>query len=101
MSLLRTLRRRQGRGFVEQGTSSLVEKVGRRTFLRVLGSAGPVAALSACSPVSPERIIPLVVPPEDVVPGVATWYASVCEECPAGCGDGTCDDKDACTDNDT
>lgn len=67
-------------------SSSLVERVGRRTFLRVLGSAGPAAAVSACSPVPPERIIPFVVPPDDVVPGVAAWYASVCGECPAGCG---------------
>ena len=34
----------------------------------------------------PATIIPFVIPPEDVVPGVATWYASVCGECPAGCG---------------
>ena len=67
-------------------SSSLVERVGRRTFLRVLGAAGPAAAVSACSPVPPERIIPFVVPPDDVVPGVAAWYASVCGECPAGCG---------------
>ena len=64
----------------------LTETVGRRTFLKVLGSAGPAAAVSACSPVEPQRIIPFVVPPEDVIPGVATWYASVCGECPAGCG---------------
>ena len=67
-------------------SSSLIDRVGRRTFLKVLGSAGPAAALSACSPVPPERIIPFVVPPDDVVPGVAAWYASVCGECPAGCG---------------
>ena len=69
-----------------QTSSSLVEVVERRTFLKVLGSAGPAAALTACSPVPPEKIIPFVIPPEDVVPGVATWYASVCGECPAGCG---------------
>ena len=66
--------------------SPLVDRVGRRTFLKVLGSAGPAAAAAACSPVPPERIIPFVVPPDDVIPGVATWYASVCGECPAGCG---------------
>ena len=67
-------------------SSPIVDRVGRRTFLKVLGSAGPAAAAAACSPVPPERIIPFVVPPDDVVPGVATWYASVCGECPAGCG---------------
>ena len=67
-------------------SSPVVDRVGRRTFLKVLGSAGPAAAAAACSPVPPERIIPFVVPPDDVVPGVATWYASVCGECPAGCG---------------
>ena len=60
--------------------------IGRRTVLKVLGSAGPAAAVAACSPVAPEKIIPFVVPPEDVIPGVATWYATVCGECPAGCG---------------
>ncbi|MBI2878148.1 MAG: molybdopterin-dependent oxidoreductase, partial [Candidatus Rokubacteria bacterium] len=33
-----------------------------------------------------ERILPYVVPPENLVPGVASWYATVCRECPAGCG---------------
>ena len=64
----------------------LTERVGRRTFLKVLGSAGPAAAAAACSPVPPERIISSVIAPDDVVPGVPTWYASVCGECPNGCG---------------
>ena len=67
-------------------TEYLTETVGRRTFLKVIGGAAPAVAVAACSPVAPERIIPYVVPPEDIVPGVATWYASVCGECPAGCG---------------
>ena len=66
--------------------NALTETVGRRTFLKVLGGAGPAAAVAACSPVPTETIIPYVVPPDDVVPGVATWYASVCGECPNGCG---------------
>src|SRR5262245_20309272 len=64
----------------------LIEHVGRRTFLKLLGAAAPAVAAGACSSVPPERIIPYVVPPEDDVPGVATWYASSCGECPAGCG---------------
>ena len=71
---------------MKQDNSPLIEVVERRTFLKVLGSAGPAAAITACSPIPPEKIIPFVIPPEDVIPGVATWYASVCGECPAGCG---------------
>ena len=67
-------------------TNALTETVGRRKFLKVLGGAGPAAAVAACAPAPPETIIPLVVPPDDVVPGVATWYSSVCGECPNGCG---------------
>ena len=66
--------------------SDLLEHVGRRTFLKLLGAAAPAVAATACSSVPPERIIPYVVPPEDDVPGVATWYATTCQECPAGCG---------------
>ena len=65
---------------------TLTRTVGRRTFLKVLGSTAPAVVVAACAPVPAERIIPYVVPPEDVVPGVATWYATVCGECPAGCG---------------
>ncbi len=67
-------------------SGSLVERVGRRAFLKVLGVAAPAVAASVCSPVPPERIIPYVIPPEDEIPGVATWYATICRECPAGCG---------------
>ncbi len=33
-----------------------------------------------------ERLIPFVNQPENIVPGVAAWYATSCRECPAGCG---------------
>src|SRR5471030_1887336 len=64
----------------------LLETVGRRTFLKVIGVVGPVVAASACSPVQPEHLIPYLIPPEDVIPGVAAFYATSCRECPAGCG---------------
>ena len=66
--------------------AALTRTVGRRTLLKVLGAAAPAAAAAACAPGAAERIVPYVVPPDDLVPGVAAWYATVCGECPAGCG---------------
>jgi molybdopterin-containing oxidoreductase family iron-sulfur binding subunit len=34
----------------------------------------------------PEKLIPYVVPPDNIVPGVASYFATVCRECPSGCG---------------
>ena len=58
----------------------------RRDFLKVLGVSGAGASIAGCSTPEIERLIPYVTPPEDITPGVATWYASVCQECSAGCG---------------
>ena len=58
----------------------------RRDFLKVLGVSGAGAGLVGCSTDHVEKLMPYVVPPEDITPGVATWYSSVCGECSAGCG---------------
>ncbi len=58
----------------------------RRDFLRVVGASGAGATMFGCSTENVEKLVPYVVPPEEITPGVATWYASVCGECPAGCG---------------
>lgn len=62
----------------------------RRDFLRVvgIGSAGAAAgfALAELNTPNPARLIPYLIPPEDIIPGVANWYASVCRQCGAGCG---------------
>ncbi len=61
--------------------------IDRRRFLTVLGASGAGAvALSGCSTDKVERLIPYLVQAEDQVPGVATYYASSCTECSAGCG---------------
>jgi anaerobic selenocysteine-containing dehydrogenase/Fe-S-cluster-containing dehydrogenase component len=59
----------------------------RRRFLTVLGASGGGAlALSGCSTSRVEKLVPYLVQSEDQIPGVATWYASTCTECAAGCG---------------
>ncbi|TVP74835.1 MAG: 4Fe-4S dicluster domain-containing protein [Gemmatimonadales bacterium] len=58
----------------------------RRDFLKVLGVTGAGAGLVGCSTDNVEKLMPYVTAPEDITPGVATWYASACGECPAGCG---------------
>ena len=68
----------------DQGLNPTVD---RRKFLTVLGvTGGGAAALSGCSTSRVEKLIPYLVQSEDQVPGVPTWYASTCTECPAGCG---------------
>ncbi|HYZ90519.1 MAG TPA: molybdopterin dinucleotide binding domain-containing protein [Myxococcales bacterium] len=58
--------------------------IGRRSFLRVLGATGVAAG---CSPAhAPEKLIPLLNPPENMVPGKPLYYRTVCRECAAGCG---------------
>ncbi|CAN5888043.1 TAT-variant-translocated molybdopterin oxidoreductase [soil metagenome] len=58
----------------------------RREFLKVLGVTGVGAGLTGCGTGGAEKLIPYVVPHEEIVPGVATWYRTTCRECPAGCG---------------
>jgi len=62
--------------------------IDRRRFLTVLGttSAGGAMALSGCSTDNVQKLVPYLVQSEDQVPGLATWYASTCTECPTGCG---------------
>ncbi len=57
----------------------------RRDFLKLVGVSAGAAAATGCS----ERVtalIPYVVQPEEVKPGIATFYASTCRECSVGCG---------------
>ena len=57
----------------------------RRNFLKLLG-ASAAAPVVGCASKPVETLIPYVVQPEEITPGVATHYATVCQECPAGCG---------------
>ncbi|HEX9050149.1 MAG TPA: hypothetical protein VF841_06395, partial [Anaeromyxobacter sp.] len=58
--------------------------IGRRTFLGIAGAAGVAAG---CSPrAATQKVVPWIVPPEDIVPGVPLYYRTICRGCAAGCG---------------
>ena len=58
----------------------------RRDFLKVVGVTGAGATLTGCSTQDVEKLLPYAVAPEEITPGVATWYTTVCGGCAAECG---------------
>jgi len=64
----------------------MTDGIKRRDFLKVVGAGGAGATMFGCSTEQVEKLLPYVIPDEENTPGVATWYTSVCGECPAGCG---------------
>jgi anaerobic selenocysteine-containing dehydrogenase/Fe-S-cluster-containing dehydrogenase component len=56
----------------------------RRDFLKMVGLSAGAAATAGCEPA--EKLIPYVIQPEEITPGIAVVYASTCQECPAACG---------------
>ena len=57
----------------------------RRTFLKIAGVGG-LSFAANCTSQPAKTLYSLVEAPDDMVTGSATWYASTCRECPAGCG---------------
>ncbi len=66
-----------------------MSEMNRRDFLKVLGVTGS-ASLAGCEYMDPrvpyENVLPYVVVPDQTLPGIATWFATQCNECSAGCG---------------
>src|SRR3990172_8568133 len=60
-------------------------EIDRRDFLKLVGIGAGGAAASGCSD-HVEKLIPYVVQPEVITPGLPVVYASTCLECPAACG---------------
>jgi molybdopterin-containing oxidoreductase family iron-sulfur binding subunit len=57
----------------------------RRDFLKLVGVGAGAAVTAGCSdPV--EKLIPYVVQPDVITPGIPVYYASTCRECSSGCG---------------
>lgn len=58
----------------------------RRHFFKVAGATAAAGAV-ACDPRVPkENVLPYVVQPEQIIPGVPTFFATQCNECPTTCG---------------
>jgi len=62
----------------------MTSKLSRRNFLKIAAAA--TVATGFAPAVRRVVLEPFVRPPEEVLPGQATWYASTCRQCPAGCG---------------
>ena len=60
--------------------------VKRRDFLKVLGATGAASTLVGCTSENVGKLIPYVVSPDNTVPGVSNYYATVCRECGGPCG---------------
>ena len=56
--------------------SELADPESRRTFLKVMGASLALAGVSGCAIRTPEKIIPWVKSPENVVPGKPQFFAS-------------------------
>jgi molybdopterin-containing oxidoreductase family iron-sulfur binding subunit len=60
-------------------------EIDRRDFLKIVGIGAGGAAASGCAD-HVEKLIPYVVQPEVITPGLPVVYASTCLECPSACG---------------
>src|SRR5713226_3071578 len=61
------------------------ELVSRRSFIKLIAATGAGVTIPGCQP-EVRKLIPYVIPDENVIPGVPSFYATRCGECPAGCG---------------
>jgi len=57
----------------------------RRAFLKSMGLIG-LGSVTACNSAPLEKLYAYLTPPENITPGIAAYYSTVCRACPAGCG---------------
>ena len=55
--------------------------ISRRSFIKLAATAGAAAAIPGCEPAA-RKLIPYVVPDENVVPGVPSFFATTCARMP-------------------
>ncbi len=57
----------------------------RRDFFKIISATSAAAVTTACGDPS-DKLIPLLIPDQDIPPGSESWHPAVCGECSAGCG---------------
>jgi anaerobic selenocysteine-containing dehydrogenase/Fe-S-cluster-containing dehydrogenase component len=62
-----------------------MSQIDRRSFFKIVAASGAAAAAGGCGE-APEKYLAAVTPPENIIPGVPSYFSTVCRECPAGCG---------------
>jgi len=77
----RSLEQREGNAVDEPAAAATPDSwvdapVGRRRFLQLLGGTVAIESIAACTRQPPEKIIPYVKAPEDVLPGRPLFYAT-------------------------
>ncbi len=58
----------------------------RRDFLKFFGFSVAAVSLAACNSTPIRNVVPYLVKPEEITPGVANYYNSTCGACSSGCG---------------
>ena len=56
--------------------ANLLDHLSRRDFLKILGASMALGGLAACTPQSPNKILPYVKPPEELIPAKSIYFAS-------------------------
>jgi MoCo/4Fe-4S cofactor protein with predicted Tat translocation signal len=59
-----------------ENASEFTDPVGRREFLRVMGASLSLAGVTACTRQPPEKIVPYVKMPEEIIPGRPLFFAT-------------------------
>ena len=73
-------------GVTEKFDSEKLSGISRRKFLAVLSASAALTAIACTDYHDKGEIIPYNKRPEDVLPGVANFYASTCNGCGQSCG---------------
>ncbi|MCL6097851.1 MAG: TAT-variant-translocated molybdopterin oxidoreductase [Bacteroidetes bacterium] len=73
-------------GVTDEFDSSKLSGISRRKFLAILSASAALTATACTDYRDKGEIIPYNKRPEDVMPGIANYYASTCNGCSQSCG---------------